>query len=198
MDINFFFPETVSIEHVNGTVSSGVRAQIEKSSEIILLGNQIVVSVDDVIVHTLENGAVHRYSVQNASYNRGFAHMPAITTLKVQKHGAKDSRAVGGHHVYNVSGNNARINVHSTDRSTNVVSAPVNPVFDDLRAALDALPHDHPQKSEMMDMADVLSTTPTNTKTFTERFQQFMALAANCMTVVGPFVPELAKLLGHQ
>ncbi len=67
MDIDFFFPETVSIEHANGSTTSGVRAQIERSNQIILFGNSIVVSVDDIVVQPLENGAVQRFSVDEAS-----------------------------------------------------------------------------------------------------------------------------------
>jgi hypothetical protein len=127
MDIDFFFPETVSVEHVGGTVTPNVRAQMEKSHEILLYGDHTVVSVDDVIVHHLQNGAVHRYSVLNVHYQSGHGHLPAITTLTVRKEGSKALGTMAQQHVYNVTGNNSRINVQSTDNSTNSVTESVNP-----------------------------------------------------------------------
>jgi hypothetical protein len=198
MDIDFFFPETVSLEGRNGNTIWGLRAQIVKAGKILIYGDHTVIDVDDVIVHSLRNGTSHRYRVLDVIYQQGHIDLPAITSLEVRREGSKASQAVGDQHVYNVTGNNARVNVHSNDSSTNTVTTGMNPVFKQLLAALEALPEDYPQKRTLLEAGDSLSTAPPRTAIYTERFQQFMGLAANCITVVTPFLSELAKMLGSQ
>src|ERR1700733_9049521 len=114
-DLDFFFPESVSLETRTGLTKPGLRAQIAPS-KILLFGDQVVIDVDDVIVHTARNGAVQRYSVLDVHYQAGEMDLPAITTLRVDKQGSKAiGRSPGSQHTYNVSGDNARINIHSTD-----------------------------------------------------------------------------------
>jgi hypothetical protein len=196
-DLDFFFPETVSLETRAGSTKTGLRAQIAPS-KILLFGDQVVVDVDDAIVHTARNGAVQRYSVLDVHYQAGEMDLPAVTTLKVEKQGSKAvGRSSASQHTYNLSGDNARINIRSTDNSINTVNAAISPVFNQLRTELERLPEDHPQKIALLKSVDDLSTAPPNSQTFTDRFNKFMSLAANCVTVVTPFLPEITKMLGH-
>lgn len=199
MDINFFFPEVVSIEHATGVVTPNLRAQIARSNEILLWGDKTIISVDDVLVHTLRNGAVHRYHVLDVNYQAGHHPLPATTTLSVRKEGAKTYKNTGDRQqVYNVTGDNARVNVNSFDYSTNTAGRYANQVFHELQTALQNLPDEYSFKSDLIASAHTLTNTAPNTSAFTERFKEFMALAANCITVVTPFLPEITKLLGNK
>jgi hypothetical protein len=88
-DIDFFFPETVILQGADGYARATLRAQIDRGNKIIVHGDHVVISVDDVIVHGLSNGATQRYSVLDVHYQRADSDLPAITTLTVQKHGSK-------------------------------------------------------------------------------------------------------------
>jgi hypothetical protein len=88
-DIDFFFPETVILEGANGFAKVSLHAQIDRSDKIIIHGDDVVISVDDVIVHALNNGETQRYSILDVHYQKGDFDLPAITTLAVRKHGSK-------------------------------------------------------------------------------------------------------------
>jgi hypothetical protein len=88
-DIDFFFPETVILEGANGSAKASLQAQIDRNNKIIIHGDQVIISVDDVIVHALSNGEMQRYSVLDVHYQRGDIDLQAITTLVVRKHGSK-------------------------------------------------------------------------------------------------------------
>lgn len=196
MDLDFFFPERVTLERPDGSSQAGLRAQIDGSNEkILLFGDQTLLSDDDVIVHMVSNGAVQRYEVLDVHYQRGDANLPAITTLRVRREGSKAAYNPSNQHVYNVSGNNARINVNSTDHSLNIAAVSVDPVFDKIRGALEAMPDGTPDKVGLLRSLSELSKEQPKTAGFVEKFQKFTTLGANCMTILGPFLPELAKLL---
>jgi hypothetical protein len=73
-------------------------------------------------------------SVLDVQYQKGDFDLPAITTLAVQKQGSKAPySAASGQHIYNLTGDNAPVNIHSHDQSTNTVNVTANQTFSNLR-----------------------------------------------------------------
>ncbi len=74
MDLDFF-PDKFVIEGA----TTEVRGQLSsKKNEILVHGDQTVISVDDVLVRTLTNGVVERYGVLDVMYQQGYGGDPKL------------------------------------------------------------------------------------------------------------------------
>jgi hypothetical protein len=95
--------------------------------------------------------------------------------------------------VYHVSGPNARLNVQSTDQSVNQVVTTSEQVFQTLRESIQSgIPSE--RQAEVLARLDALEKA-RNTPSFGVRYTEFIAAAANHMTVIAPFIPALTELL---
>jgi hypothetical protein len=118
-----------------------------------------------------------------------------VTNLAVRKQGSDFSpRGTSVKSVYNLHGANARVNVGSHDYSVNTVNVASAKVFANLKTALLTNVQDEALKVQLVELVEHLQLSQ-GSKSFTAKFQEFMALAANCMTVVAPFVPALTQFL---
>jgi hypothetical protein len=105
---------------------------------------------------------------------------------------AEQKQAAG--HVITVSGPNSRVNIDSTDQSTNAVVG--GDIFNEINRALVA--------GVQNDSARALLETQINRmeaaidardrKSFTASYQTFIGLAADYMTILTPFLPALTDL----
>jgi hypothetical protein len=94
--------------------------------------------------------------------------------------------------TYNVTGSNARVNVHSEDHSTNAVTfGPSAPIFIEARKALEAV-SDENDRAKLQYSLDALAAAH-HTPAYETRFAGFVQLAANYMAIIGPFLPALAE-----
>ena len=102
--------------------------------------------------------------------------------------------AAGPQVVYNLIGPNARVNIQSSDSSTNVVSAESAVLFDNLREAIQKSSLDSTVAQELLQNVNAMQSA-AGTKTFGGRYKEFIAVAADHMTLVAPFLPALTQLL---
>jgi len=95
--------------------------------------------------------------------------------------------------VYHVSGNNSRINVASTDQSVNMVATTSEQIFQTLREAIHSgIPSEY--QPDILARLGALEEAQNSTL-FGVRYTEFIAAAANHMTIIGPFLPALTELL---
>jgi hypothetical protein len=76
-DLDFFFPDVVSIETSKGESAMGLRAQFSKPGEVVLRGDDTIISEGDVVIRKLTNGLTERYEIINVEYQQGFEELPA-------------------------------------------------------------------------------------------------------------------------
>jgi hypothetical protein len=97
--------------------------------------------------------------------------------------------------VYKVTGPNARLNIGSVDSSTNVVNVAPTELFTQLRLIIEEKVQAEQEREELLArLADLQSTQ--GTPTYLDRYQRFIAAAANHMTILAPFLPALTQLMG--
>jgi hypothetical protein len=97
--------------------------------------------------------------------------------------------------VYNVTGPNARLNFGSVDSSTNVVNVAPAELFTQLRLTIEEKVQAEQERDELLArLADLQSAQ--GTPTYLDRYQGFIAAAANHMTILAPFLPALTQLMG--
>ena len=142
----------------------------------------------DVIERELPNGICERYTVIDTGYHGPFASFPEHYQAKLRKITAVKS-PVPHKTVYNINGPGARVNIGSVDNSTNVVNLSPTELFSHIR---EALPDDAGESvRSRLNELEAARGTPSALGAY----QEFMAAAANHMTVLGPFLPALAQLL---
>lgn len=91
-------------------------------------------------------------------------------------------------------GDNPRINLNSTDNSTNIASVS-NDLFVQMHEKTRSIT-DETERKDIVARLDELEKA-RGSAGFLQAYQSFMASAANHMTVFGPFLPALAQMFSH-
>ena len=111
--------------------------------------------------------------------------MPAHYQSKVRKNTAESPPsprpAAGPQVVNNLIGPNTRVNIQSSDSSTNVVSVESAVLFDNLREAIQIFSLDSTLARQLIQNVNAMQSA-VGTKTFGERYKEFIAVAADHMT----------------
>jgi hypothetical protein len=94
--------------------------------------------------------------------------------------------------IYNVTGTQARVNVNSTDVSTNVVDIDARTLFAEMRQCVAQVEGD--ARDQLLHRIDAMEADQGK-RSFAQRYAEFMELAANHVAVFQPFFPALAQLL---
>ncbi|WLG86615.1 hypothetical protein PSH97_08875 [Pseudomonas cucumis] len=152
-----FDKDKVDLKRQDGSGADGIIATVAGSDLIVIKGSKHIIDVGDLLTRKLSNGAEETYQVVDPKY---YETTPGSSgphyQLKVKKLGVPEARAAFQHIVYNVTGNNARVNVDSVDNSTNIanVHAVVDEQIEALRkeiANLDLSPVEQAEALEVLD-----------------------------------------------
>lgn len=144
----------------------------------------------------MPNGQVDRFEIRDTGFQPGLPPLGPHYQMKLRKitdRIASGEPASSITNIYNVHGPNARFNNQSVDQSHNVVGIGEDELFQKLREAIQAGSADSTQREQLLVAVDEMSAH-AGKPSFGDRFQSFMTLASNCMTVITPFLPALANL----
>jgi hypothetical protein len=186
-----FMTDNVSLVKANGQRIENIGANVQ-AKKIFIDNGSVPIEEGDILERKLPNGLVERYRVMDRGYFAAFSGTPAHYQVQVQKETALVPRA-GGTTIYNVSGLNARVNVQSTDVSTNVINVDVAQLFEQIGDAIRNGVADEEVRQRLFSQLPGLNKATTS-QDYLERYQQFIASAANHMTIIAPFLPALAQL----
>lgn len=98
--------------------------------------------------------------------------------------------------VYNPHGAHSRVNVQSTDSSVNVSNLTETQVFSGIRGALTAGIPDERERAVVIEKLDHLEQA-LHTRTFLQKYQDFINSVASHITIIMPFIPALTQMLGR-
>ncbi|HEV2197156.1 MAG TPA: hypothetical protein VGR55_16345 [Candidatus Acidoferrum sp.] len=96
--------------------------------------------------------------------------------------------------VYHVYGHNPRWNFNSKDNSVNTVTLTNEQLFSQLKQRIVAEVPQGEELTALLGRIDALEHAQ-NTPSFGQRYTEFIAAAANHMTLIAPFIPALTELL---
>src|ERR1700730_4735570 len=195
VDLDFGFPDRVDVRTFSdGQWHENLKAQVQKD-KILLLTSALPISEGDELRRKLQNGITEDYDIEHVQFQAAALNLPGMITVYVRKQGSElHARPRTVQNVYNLTGASPRVNVNSVDSSVNVLTVDSETLFSDLAKVIR-------EQVEGTELRDQLSATvqqmeqTCGTPEFTSRFQSFIALAANCMTIVLPFIPALTQLL---
>jgi len=110
--------------------------------------------------------------------------------VKVRRAGVQPPNH-GSSFTINVSGNNARANVHSTDSSVNIVN---DGLLDEVRQAIETGVADLDKRAAMLtSVADMKGAKEK--PSLLKAYSSLMSSAGDHITVLTPFLPALAAML---
>lgn len=174
----------------DGTVRSTARG-VFSGKEVSVFDASLQIFAGDEIRRTLPNGTEEAFEVIDPKYFDAFHGIPANFQIDVRRKGTFEA-GKGGHYNIHVSGQNARVNVHSTDNSTNVVSG--GDVFGDIASAVQSKVHDEDQRLAIIQAVAAMKEQQGKDG-FRQAYRDFMGLAADHLGVILPFLPALAGML---
>lgn len=186
--------DVVTLVKADGTRYGNIKATVQ--AKLILTGDaKLPIEEGDCFERRLPNGTVESYEVLDPGFFAGMSGMPAHFQSKVRRQSRgtptpKPAQQV----VYNVTGDNARINIGATDASTNIVNIQESALFVKLRYAIEQSVEDAEAKHRIL-VAVAALESEAGKPTFLHKYNEFMAAAANHMTVLAPFVPALTQML---
>lgn len=91
-------------------------------------------------------------------------------------------------------GPNARVNIASNDSSTNVVNVESNVLFENLRNAIVRSIAGDELKKELTQRVNEMEAA-AGTNTFAAKYKAFIGVAADHISLFGPFLPALTQFL---
>lgn len=172
-----------------GEVRSSGRG-IFTGEKIVVFDETLPVFMGDEIRRRLPNGADEVFDVTDPRFVEKFGSIPAHYQISVRRKGAF-AHGRGGHLTITMTGDNARVNIGSTDSSTNTVNH--GALFADVIAAIEqGVVQD--QQAALVESVREMERAQ-GTEGFVGAYQRFIGLAVDHMTLLAPFLPALAALL---
>jgi hypothetical protein len=95
--------------------------------------------------------------------------------------------------TYNLTGENPRVNINSTDYSINSTNA--GPIFGHLVEAIRTGVPDQGLRNQLIGKTRDLESAIADKQRYLQLYKEFMAVVADHVTVIGPFIPALAQYL---
>jgi hypothetical protein len=188
---NLMANDRVTLIKKDGRQFENLKAMVQ-SNTIFSDDSSIPIEDGDEFERRTPSGVVERYEVIDAGFRGAIPGMSAHYQTKVRKSTAP--RPVPSSVVYNVTGPNSRVNVHSTDASTNVVSVDSSTLFVNMRQAIKESSLDDSLAQRFNGHIDEMESAP-DAKTYAQRYAAFISSAAEHMTLFAPFIPALSQLL---
>lgn len=193
MSFDSLMRDKVTLVKKDGKRFENIRASVQ-SDKIFTNDPAIPIEDGDVFERTLPNGIVEPYTILDAGFKQGTGGIEPHYQSVVRKQTKIDPPAQPSQIVYNLIGPNARVNIQSVDSSTNLVGVEPTELFGLIREAIGKSVQDGEMLKKLQEKVTELEKAQGTTG-FKARYQEFIALAANHMTLLVPFIPALSQML---
>lgn len=192
MSIERMAKDKVSLVKQSGAVVRADIPAIVTPGTIVTFVADLPIEIGDHILRQLPSGLVDDFVVADPGFTSGVGPVKSHFQIKVRR---SDEQAAPAQTVINhITGNNARVNISSVDNSINSVIENSAELFRDISAALAKGVADGKEREKLLELVQELQNAKQN-GSFKEKYQAFIASAANHMTVVAPFLPALTGML---
>jgi hypothetical protein len=138
-----------------------------------------------VQTHRLGHGSPWHLEIER---EMGTSVREAIARMRRQRASVENLQESQVNQTFNVHGPNARVNISSTDNSTNVVNEGVP--FSELRRAIEAGISNEAERITVLERLGELKAS-TDKKSALEKYLAFVGAVADHITLLGPFLPAI-------
>jgi hypothetical protein len=183
--------DRVTIRTRSGTTYTDLAASVQRG-KIFTQRTDIPIQPGDEVIRRTPAGVEEVFIVEDPGFHSGMGGIPDSYQMTVRR--ADASPRLAGTIIYSVSGPNARFNINSVDSSTNIINQAPPELFQVLRDAIQRKLGTSPDREQLLARVNELEQE-TGRQGFARKYAEFIALAANYMGVLGPFIPALTQLL---
>lgn len=164
MSFDDFMTDNINVRKQNGDLLEGLKASVQ-SSKIFLNRSDVLIEPRDLIERRSSNGAVETFEVIDPGFHEAFHGIKAHYQMSVRKLGIPEAKQRIESITYHVTGNNARINNHSVDQSTNTVNigADLREYIEGLRKVVQSLA-DAQQRQDGLEIVDAVEAQLASAK----------------------------------
>lgn len=184
----FDYPDKVRLIKNDGSIIENIQAMAQPGL-ICIADEKVPVEDNDVIERKLPNGIVERWTVTDPGYYGEHSGFPAYQ-CKVRKT-TQIEKPIVQSIVYNINGYNAKVNINSHDESTNSININPEEVFDKL---LDLIKINVQNYDELVNLL-IEMRNAIGKPSFLQKYQSFIATAANHVSIIAPFIPALTQMI---
>lgn len=182
--------DRLTIVKQDGQVITNVRASVQGKT-VFISDEKVPLEEGDKLYRELPSGLSETFVVEDRGFfnsSIGMSHYEA----KVRKEGNIDKKVLDRIvNVYNVTGQNAKVNINSVDNSTNTVSS--ERLFVDLRNAIGSI-SDVQVRERSLKVVEELERAK-GSASFADKYKELIQTLANHVTIIAPLLPALALLL---
>ncbi len=189
-----FRTDRVTLVKQNGETLKDIPAQVGKGTVSMPAPLALPVEEGDILCREVPGGVVEEYVVLESGYSPSFEGIPAHYSSRVKKKSAIDSHPSSVIYNVNVTGANARFNLHSVDLSSNIQDVTTHGLFEKVRGLVSEIEVDGVRRAELVMQVDKMEGA-AGTKFFGEHYKAFISLAADHMALLAPVIPALTQLL---
>lgn len=188
---NVFPTEKVNLVKKDGREFNEIEAQVD-SKKIFVDDANIPIEKDDKIIRKLHNGITETYIVVDPGFYKGIGSIPDHYQISVENENSlREKHIKPSSIIINNNGQNSKTNINSTDNSINNYNDE-NKVFNELKDVA----HTLPEESREMVLKSINEMENYYGKNnFKEKYNSFIEVAANHMTLFAPFISILTNML---
>jgi hypothetical protein len=184
--------DRVTLVKQDGTRFENIQAAVQPNM-VFIDDPKLPIEEGDRFHRALPNGLTEVYLVLDRGFYSGIGGISDHYQARVRKETSLPRRQAGPT-IYNISGPNARVNINSVDLSANVIDLTSDALFQELRAAITNGIADAARREVVLSAVGSMEVEQGK-KTFAARYREFVAVAADHMALIGPFIPALTQLL---
>ena len=186
--------DSVTIVHKDGSKIENVWASVQKE-KIFITDVTVSLSVGDRIERQLPSGKREVLTITHVHLWSGRSRISSHYEIAYEREDVqqRSSRPVAVN-VHVSDSPHARVNLNSTDQSNNIISNQNEDIFSQIRDILRESVDDSRYLSLLLEKVEDMESSHGSSD-FTRAYIDFIATAANHMTVLAPFIPSLTALL---
>lgn len=183
-------PDKVTLFKNGEKIRENIPADVQ-TDLIFIEDHTVPLEEGDILQRVLPNNLVEKYKV----LDRGFFSDSSGGEYQAKVKKVTDLPNQSNKIVYNIHGDNSRININSNDNSINVIDRSSEEFFTDLKLTVKK---DIPE-SEREHLLKKISELENSVgkESYSQKYADFMALAANHATVLSPYFPALWQFLSQ-
>ena len=173
-------------------VKSDIKGRITGTT-LVTFDSSLSIKPGDRFLRRLPSGLQEEFIVEDPGYHSELPGMDAHFQAKIRR---SDTPALTLQTIINnIQGANARVNIHSTDASTNISHQDKHTqTYNDLRERLTQLSVDSGTANAIRVSIDEMETAH-GTPQFKEKYLEFLSISANHIGVFGPVLATLASYI---
>lgn len=187
-----FARDEISLVKRDGTQIDSIKAQVG-SGKITVWEASLPFEDGDTLLRKLTNGYTERYTILDTGFRKGIEGIPDRFYMTVRK-GTLIANDQVGQVIYNITGENARVNLHSVDASVNISNTGDAAVFRDLRGLISENVRAEEERDALLAKVEEMEAAH-KAGHLLPKYQEFIAAAADHMTLLAPLLPALTQLL---